>query len=73
VRYTAEPNPDIREVPAGQLWVGTVLEPSPHVVLATRQEDEEPLALVFRFEAAEAILLAQELISLANTISAPNN
>jgi hypothetical protein len=73
VRYTAEKNPDIRDVPAEEVWVGAIDDPKPHVAIATRSKDEDELVLVCRFKPDEARQVGQELIRLANTLAAPNN
>jgi hypothetical protein len=72
MRYTAL-NADVREVPAGEVWVGIIDDPKPHVAIATRRADDDELILVCRFKPNEARLMAQELGRLANTFNAPNN
>lgn len=72
MRYTAE-NTDVREVPAGEVWVGTVPDPAPHVVIATRSDDEDDLILVCRFKPYEAFRFGEELMRLALAVEASNN
>lgn len=73
MRYTEEKHPDVREVPAGEVWVGMIPEPKPHVALATRSQDEDDLILVCRFRPDEARRMGEMLIRLAMTATAPEN
>ena len=76
MRYT-EADLRVRDIPGGELWLGTVADPHPHVVFATRaqedQNDEDDLVVVWHLEAGEAMTMAHELKRLALTIAAPNN
>ena len=63
---------DVREVPAGEVWVGALAKPRPHVAIATRDKGDD-LVVVCRFTAEEAQRLGGELIRLALSISAPQN
>ncbi len=38
MRYTEQADPRVRDIPGGELWLGTVADPHPHVVLATRAQ-----------------------------------
>jgi hypothetical protein len=71
MRYTAK-DPDIRDVAPGELWVGVMDKPVPHIAIAIGTDDDD-VVIVSRFKADEALLMGQELIRCANVISAPNN
>lgn len=75
MRRTEEPNSDLRTVPAGETWVGIVMEPRPHIAIATHldADDEETLTLIGRYSAGEAAQMGTELIRLANSLTAPDN
>jgi hypothetical protein len=74
MRYTAEKDPDLRTIPASEIWVGIIPEPRPYIVIASRLDgDDAPPVAVVRFGSAEARGMAAELIRLAATIEAPNN
>jgi hypothetical protein len=66
-------NSDVREVPAGEVWVGMIDDPAPHVAIATRSEDDDDLVLVCRFKPDEARHVGKEILRLAMTVSAPDN
>lgn len=71
MRYTAE-NVDVREVAAGELWIGVIPQPVPHVVICTRDSHDDAVN-VSRFRPHEARQMGEELIRLALTVDAPNN
>jgi len=71
VRYTAE-NTDVREVPVGEVWVGVISIPRPHVVIATRSKTDGD-TIVARFKPFEARRMGEELIRVALAVDAPNN
>lgn len=77
MRRTEQADPRVRDIPAGELWVGTLADPHPHVVLAWRpnpgEDESDDLAVIVRLEAGEAIQMGDELQRLAFTIGAPNN
>ncbi len=70
MRWTG-PNSDVRDVPADELWVGIVDVPRPHITLATRTPNGEPV--VSRFHPDVAREIGEELIRRANQLSAENN
>jgi hypothetical protein len=39
MRYTAEQNPDLRTVPAGEIWVGVIPADRPYIAIASRLDD----------------------------------
>ena len=73
MRYTEEANPDVREVPAGQVWVGVIDKPVPHVALATASKEEDDLTVVCRLKPEEARQMGEELIRVALTVIAADN
>ncbi len=72
MRYTEEADASVLEVPAGQVWVGIIAAPTPHVVIANRLDDGSSVA-VARFNASDAMGMAAELARLANELDAQNN
>ena len=73
MRYTDE-NADVREVPAGEMWVGMIPNPRPHIAFATKLDDNEgELVVLSRFKPSQAFEMGCELIRLAAAIEAPNN
>jgi hypothetical protein len=72
MRYTEEKNPDLRTVPAGEIWVGVIPADRPYIAIASRLDDDEAV-IVCRFSSSEAMGMAQELIRLAASIEAPEN
>ena len=74
MRYTEKPNQDVREVPAGETWVGIIPNPRPHVAFATKLDDNEgELVVLSRFKPQDAYAMGCELIRLAASIQAPCN
>ena len=75
MRYTEEPNQDVRNIPAGETWVGVISEPRPHVAVATQleEDDEGTLTLIARLSAGEAHQMGTELIRLARSLEAHHN
>jgi hypothetical protein len=71
MRYTEQPNQDVRSVPAGEIWAGIIEAENPYIVLASRL-DEEMVGLI-RCGPVEAREMGKELIRLANVLAAPNN
>lgn len=70
MRWT-EKNPDIHDINPGELWVGVMENPRPHVVIAARSDEEN--IVLSRFDPAEARQIGEQLIRFAHTISAPDN
>jgi hypothetical protein len=71
MRYTEEKNPDLRTIPAHEIWVGVVPADRPYIAIASRLDDDVVIAC--RFSASEAMDMAAELVRLAASIEAPNN
>jgi hypothetical protein len=71
MRYTEEKNPDLRTVPAGEIWVGVIPADKPYIAIAFWLDDD--LVIACRFGASEAMGMAQELVRLAASIEAPKN
>ena len=72
MRYTAEKDPDVRTIPAGETWVGIIPLPRPYIAIASRLDDGKAVAVV-RCGAQDAYEMGLELIRLANTLNAENN
>jgi len=72
MRYTEEPDQHVLEVSAGQVWVGIIAAPTPHIGIATRLEDDTDV-IVARFNAGDAMDIAGELARLARELEAQNN
>ncbi len=72
MRYTAEPNQNVRTVPAGEVWVGIIDAATPYIVIATRLDDGERV-MISRLSAGDAMDMAGELARLAHELNAPNN
>ncbi len=72
MRYTEEKNPDLRTVPAGQLWVGIIAAPEPHIGIATQLDDGGRI-MVSRLNSRDALEIADELVRLARKLAAQNN
>ncbi len=72
MRYTEQTDPNVLEIPAGQVWVGIIAAPTPHVVIANRLDDGSSVA-VARFNASDAMGMAAELARLANELEARSN
>jgi nicotinamide mononucleotide (NMN) deamidase PncC len=72
MRYTEETDPSVLEIPAGQVWVGIIAAPTPHIVITTRLEDDTDV-IVARFNASDAMDMAAELARLANALEAQKN
>lgn len=73
MRYTEERNPDVRTIPAGEIWVGVIPAKRPYVAIIARLDGDESPVVVTRFGAVEARGMASELIRFAAEIEAPNN
>jgi hypothetical protein len=71
MRYTQEKNPDLRTVPAREIWIGVVPAGKPYIAIASRLDDDVVIAC--RFSASEAGDMAAEMVRLAASIEAPNN
>jgi hypothetical protein len=69
VRWT-EKDPDVRDVAEGELWVGAMGYPLPHVVLATRKGED---VHVQRFRPADARDMGEQLIAFAEKITPAYN
>ena len=69
MRYTEQPDQDVRAVPAGEVWVGIIHSPRPHVAIATRR-DGDPV-VVARLNARDALDMAFELARFAHTLDPP--
>ncbi len=75
MRYTEQPDQDVRTIPAKQIWVGVIDAPNPYVAIACKHngdDDEEPV-IVCRFDSIQARGMAERLIEYAASIEAPNN
>ena len=70
MHYT-EKDVGVREIPAGELWVGIIAAPQPHIAIATRLDDE--VIIVSRLSARDALEMAEELVQLARALDARNN
>jgi hypothetical protein len=73
MRYTAEKDPDVRTIPAGEIWVGVIHAERPYIAIASRLDGDESPVVLTRFGSAEARGMAEELIRLAASIDAPRN
>lgn len=71
MRYTEERNPDLRTVPAGEIWMGVVPADKPYIAIATQLDADVVIAC--RFSASEACEMAAEMVRLAASIEAPRN
>lgn len=72
-RYTEERNPDVRTVPAGEIWVGIIPADRPYIAIASRLDGEDSPVVCHRFGSVEARGMAAELRRLAAELEAPNN
>jgi hypothetical protein len=73
MRYTTEKDPDVRTIPAGEIWVGIIPKPQPYIAIASRLDGDESLVVCHRLASADAQAMASELVRLAAEIEAPNN
>lgn len=69
--HSTEEDAYVREIPAGELWVGIIDAPQPYIAIATRLDDE--VIIVSRLSACEALEMAGELCRLELALTAPNN
>jgi len=72
MRYTEQPDQDVRAIPAGEVWVGIIDAPIPYIGIATRLDDDERV-MVVRLGAVDALALARVLSRLELALAAPNN
>jgi hypothetical protein len=72
VRYTKEKDPELRTVPAHEIWIGVVPTDRPYIAIASRLEDRD-VVIACRFSASEAREMAAEMVRLAASIEAPRN
>ena len=70
MHYT-EKDVGVREIPAGELWVGIIAAPQPYIAIATRLDDE--VIIVSRLSGRDALEMAGELCRLELALAAPNN
>jgi hypothetical protein len=73
MRYTEERNPDVRTVPAGEIWVGIIPAARPYIAIASRLNGDESPVVCHRFGSVEAQGMAAELVRPAAELEAPNN
>ena len=73
MRYTEEENPDVRTIPAGEIWVGIIPADRPYIAIASRLDGETTPVVCHRFGSVEARGMAAELIRLAAELEAPRN
>jgi len=66
MRYTEQQNPDLRTVPADQIWIGVVDADRPYIAIASRLDDD--LVIACRFDASQAREMAAEMVRLAASI-----
>ncbi len=71
MRYTEQPDQDVREVPPGEVWVG-VLEDPARVVLVTPSSDGGVI-LMCSLKPDESRQMGAELIRAAATVLAADN
>ena len=64
------PDPSVDEVEEGQLWIGVMEFPLPHVALVTRQGGD---VKVQRFKPEDARQMGEQLIAFADELNASNN
>jgi hypothetical protein len=64
------PDPDVREVEEGQLWIGVMSLPRPHVALVTRRGED---VRIQRFKPEDAREMGEQLIAFADQLNADNN
>jgi septum formation inhibitor-activating ATPase MinD len=67
MRWTKQRNPDIRDVRDGELWVGIMDDPRPHIALATKNDGK---LFVSRFSAKDARDMGLQLIDFADVLDA---
>ncbi len=72
MRYVDQPGLDLRAVPPGQVWVGLIDDPYPHVGIAIRLGEEDRIMLS-RLSGPDALDMAGQLARLSYVIAAPNN
>ncbi len=72
MRYTPEPNMDVRTVPAGQTWAGIIDAAKPYIVIVSQLDDGDTV-VVARLGATDARDMGHELIRLSLELTAPNN
>ncbi len=72
MRYVDHPDLDLRAVPRGEVWVGLVDDPFPHVAIAIRLAEGDRVMLS-RLSGPDALDLAGQLARLSYVIAAPNN
>ncbi len=66
----AGPDPDVGEVEEGQLWIGVMEFPRPHVALVSRRGED---VRIQRFKPEDARDMGERLIALAAELNAANN
>ena len=67
----AGPDPSVDEVAEGELWIGVMDLPLPHVALVTRSKGED--VRVHRFKPEDAHEMGEQLIAFAAELNAANN
>ncbi len=72
MRYVDQPGLDLRAVPLGEVWVGLIDDPHPHVGIAIRLGEGDRIMLS-RLSGLDALDLAGQLTRLSHVIAAPNN
>ncbi|MBA3735176.1 MAG: hypothetical protein H0W90_08265 [Actinobacteria bacterium] len=72
MRYTPEPDMDVRTVPAGQVWAGIIGAEKPYIAIASQLDDGDTV-IVARLGAVDARDMGRELIRLSLELTAPSN